>query len=643
MVVKLSYSKALGSRRAGAFVFIVAVILLLCNSYVLAADPVRSDSDRGRTSNGAERSSVPGPARYRVFTLRHISAEQGKKYLAEAEIGAVSQLPGTNTLLITAQPAELIKASAILRIVDAKEQFVIKAIFPASAAKDIPSNDEIAAEIGDISIGTFFNPPRRDAKVKVIIDIHNDAVFAVAPEGQLERIISAIEQLQKTKVVKRSDGKTVSRSEGQMVKRSDKQPLDELEAELYRVATSAELAGQADANKSESDDLFGRLLDSLADAEEMAAESRPVGTEPNEAGTAATIPEQKVLAEPNELTVADSQLTIESRKSKDFEAKGAAEKPKAELQPELGELQVQAEQPDKVAEPAVAMRPYEPESISNGDDILKLDLPETLPIADFLGFVGEHLHLDYLYDPAKIKGNVTLRLHGKLRGDIRVKDLYPLLESVLKFGGFVMTRKGNLVTVTPAAEAPSIDPDLYTEARKVKIGDVIITRIFKLRYVDTASAQNLLTGMKLGVSISPIAETGMLIVTGYAYRMARMEELLEMIDKPGETRHFRFRQLKYTMAKTLAPKIKTLAEQLGTVSIAIVAAPAPTPTRRRGKPAPKPKPAPAHKAAKPTVYLDADERTNRILMIGLVEQLVVVDKLIDTLDVEQQDLRTMRL
>jgi len=36
--------------------------------------------------------------------------------------------------------------------------------------------------------------------------------------------------------------------------------------------------------------------------------------------------------------------------------------------------------------------------------------------------------------------------------------------------------------------------------------------------------------------------------------MTRIEELLQMIDKPGEPKQFRFRQLKYTMAKTLAPK-----------------------------------------------------------------------------------------
>jgi type II secretory pathway component GspD/PulD (secretin) len=121
------------------------------------------------------------------------------------------------------------------------------------------------------------------------------------------------------------------------------------------------------------------------------------------------------------------------------------------------------------------------------------------------------------------------------------------------------------------------------------------------------------------------------------------------------------------MAKTLAPKIQTLAEQLGTVSIAIAAQPVTPPaaspkragetdaayrTRLLREAEARRRAALAKQAAqkavplepvKPTVYLDADERTNRILMIGLEEQLTAVEELIDTLDVEQQDLRTMKL
>jgi general secretion pathway protein D len=43
------------------------------------------------------------------------------------------------------------------------------------------------------------------------------------------------------------------------------------------------------------------------------------------------------------------------------------------------------------------------------------------------------------------------------------------------------------------------------------------------------------------------------------------------------------------------------------------------------------------------VYLDFDERTNRILMIGLKGELNIVEDLINVLDVAQQDLRSLRL
>jgi type II secretory pathway component GspD/PulD (secretin) len=154
--------------------------------------------------------------------------------------------------------------------------------------------------------------------------------------------------------------------------------------------------------------------------------------------------------------------------------------------------------------------------------------------------------------------------------------------------------------------------------------------------------------MKLGASITAIDDTGTLIITEYAYRMGRVEELLSTIDIPGEPKHFRFRQLQFTMAKNLAPKIKTIAEQLGTVSITIAAPATPSPARRRPsrgarKPAPSKPAARPDRTKEPSVYLDVDERTNRILMIGTAEQLAVVDELVDALDVAQKDLRLMRL
>jgi general secretion pathway protein D len=616
-------------------IIICAVAIVLSGSYLFAA------ADRGTSEL----------ARYRVFSLRHISAEQGKKYLAEAQIGTVSQLPSPNTLLVTAKPQELIKATAILKLVDTEEQFVIKAISPASEVENLPSNEQIAAEVGNISIGTFPDPPTSTSKTKAIIDVHEDEVIAIAPAGQVERIVSAIEQLQKAKAPtpRPSESDRLGEPEAGMTPEVE---LERAEAELERITSSSKSQEVGtEAEDVESDELFSGLLDLLAETEKVAARQTQRPVKPSEAAPVVTVPEQKEPSRPSrpeQIKEPTFQAARQPRQPQQVETvvkapevKEVAERPEPELQPEPapGQVAVETERlGEEVVEPAPEIRSYEPEVTLNGNEMLELDLPQKLEIVDLLSLVGEYLHLDYMYDPDKVKGSVTLRL----RGPIKVKDLYSLLESVLKFRGFVMTRKVNLVTIVPAVEALNIDPTLLSDEDRVRLGDVIITRVFRLKHINTASAQNLLTGMKLGASITPIPDTGTLIVTAYAYRMARVEELLQMVDKPGKPKQFKFRQLRYTMAETLAPKIKSLAEQLGTVSITISASAAARPERGRRPPAkPAPKPSPA--AAKPTVYLDADERTNRILMIGLEEQLVVVEGLIDALDVQQQDLRTLRL
>ncbi|MCK5565031.1 MAG: hypothetical protein KAJ07_07255 [Planctomycetes bacterium] len=273
---------------------------------------------------------------------------------------------------------------------------------------------------------------------------------------------------------------------------------------------------------------------------------------------------------------------------------------------------------------------------------LTLTLPEKVEVIALLELVGKQLGLNYIYDAKEIKGDVMLKVHD---GKIKVKDTYALLESVLRFRGFVMTRRGNLVTIVPIAKALSFDPTLRKTGDEIQPGDVIVTTVFKLDNISTQTAQNLLQGMKLGMTFNPIAETKTLIVTGYAYRMERIEQILKMVDVAGKPLNIRYRQLKYTVADDLAPKVQTLAGKLGTVSISIaapVAAPVKKPTSRRTPVRP---PTPKAKAPAPGetgVYLETDTRTNRILMIGKKADLDIIDGLIDILDIEKQDRRTIK-
>ncbi|MHC4185307.1 MAG: hypothetical protein ACYSR4_05170 [Planctomycetota bacterium] len=604
---------AFGSRRAGSIILILAAVVVLGCGYLLAAESTEPNLAEPLSSREPARTDM----RYRVFSLRHISAEKGKEFLAEAKIGTVSNLSGTDMLLVTALPKELIKASAILKLVDSNDQYVMKTISPASAARNYPSHEQIQAELGDILIGTFTNPPTGIGQTKAIIDIHGESIVAVTPADQLERIVSAFRQAQVSQVPPLKNGGTETVQLGAVAADAlilaepnhsaepnvgtlgvSTQPAPKNEtylmemarqlmaremaesnsAALRETAAAGDPVPQADANESDANGLFNRLLGSLARAEKEAAGEQappeimpPQGVlkpgEPNEPGLIVVVPVPNepgvsagvtaanepgagvgVLAvnEPNLFVVPTLEANMPSepsiiskepadrlqsiaiaeilRRIQALEAgieAAPAPRPGPEIKPvapkiehpnevSIEEVPAEIDQPNdvnKAAEPPRKAGPYEPQPLPNGGHVLKIQLPETLPMIDFLSFMGEHLGLDYLYDPAEVKGsNVTLRFQGRLRGEIRVEELYPLLESVMQFHGFVMTRKEgtSIVTIRKTDKIDTLSPYLFSgEGDKVEAGDLIITRVFELEHADPVSAQNLLTNMKLGAGVTP--------------------------------------------------------------------------------------------------------------------------------------------
>ena len=164
------------------FVFALVITAFLCTSWLFAAQ------QSGERPTAEPTSADTGPARYRVFSPKHISAGQAIALLDELGIGTASKLPGANAILVTAQARELIKVAVILKLVDAEEEFAIKTIYPVPADGNLPSTStgiassaRILAELGgDISIGTFSQPPDENAPFRAIIDIHKDAVVVIA-------------------------------------------------------------------------------------------------------------------------------------------------------------------------------------------------------------------------------------------------------------------------------------------------------------------------------------------------------------------------------------------------------------------------------------------------------------------------------
>ncbi len=291
-----------------------------------------------------------------------------------------------------------------------------------------------------------------------------------------------------------------------------------------------------------------------------------------------------------------------------------------------------------------------------GEEMLDtiIDVPQEVMLDWLVDLVGKQLGLNYMYDPAILKNQkVTLKINN---GQIKVKDLYALLESVLRFRGFIMTRRGDLVTIRKSADITKVDATLVKPGDAVQPGDIIVSSVFQLNYIDIATAQTLLKGLNLGADFDSVASTNTLIVTDYAYRMERVRGILEMVDVPGQEKKFEYRQLKYMQAADLVAKLTKLVAQMDGVSMQVGAPAAttakpktrPVKTRdpRTGRTVTKQVPVDTKQVAGPvkkdTVYVDTDDRTNRLLMIGTEGQIKTLEQLIDTLDVPQFDLKYVK-
>jgi general secretion pathway protein D len=624
-----------------------------------------------------------GAAQHEVIPLTNISPERAKEFLGRLQIGTVSRLSGTKALLVTAEPGDLQKAVALVNLVDTRTEYDIQELGPASG-KTLPSSVQIAGVVNGLSIGTFANPPRDTTKARAIVDIHNGTIVAVAPVFQLQNLKLAVtlgpEALKPPKAPATPAG--IRASDHTLQASALPDPANEIPHLKSVGSGELQVSGPA-LNSARMDnsrsDLYARERELQRESQKIqqhTTESQLQHRLLAQATAGAQLTDSNPTAVPP-VALATAPIAEDRRQATEAAPPGVpvAAQPKS-LQP--GRVVPQASAPAQPQTPpvpaaSVTAQPQAPvpsslPAESAADETKELVLPEKLPIIMLLDLVGKYLNLSYFYNADDVKGEVSLKLNGELRGKIKVKDLYGLLEQTLKANNLVTTRhKGNIVTIVPATRAVDADPPMPDEAAPgVELGNTVITRKFELKHIDTAAAKNLLDSMRVGLDVVGIPEKHLLIVTAYTCRMDRIERLLQIVDQPGEPKLFRFRQLRYTMAKTLAEKVKAMAEQMLESVDVTVAESQPTlnvarnpgesdvayrtrlnqlrvvqQAQRAQQQALRQQLGSAE--PKPGVYLDADERTNRVLMIGAEKQLAVVGQLVDALDVEQQDLRTLQL
>lgn len=535
-----------------------------------------------------EGSAACGPTNRLTYTAYHLTAGQCDEFLGPLGLESVAYTHQEKGCILDMQGTaeQLKRADLVLYVVDTTEEYCVENLGPASKVRSLPSNRQIAVALGSIEIGTFDEPPVKAVHPPAIVDIQGDSVLAFLPVRYRDRLRALLAGADTSLFARQHASARTSRQAGE--------PNDPV--------------GTADG----------------ARREESFAHPVSAGTSD---GTVVTLAEMAVAS--------DADIRDKTAGTSSEEAKSEDGPPRT--------VTIALTPSRKRAENAETRATTDKAVPANGQDVLTMTLPETITLVQLLDLVGKHVGLNYVYDPREI-GNqsIALKLHGNLQGEMKIKDLYALLETVLQFMSLAMIRRDDgLVAVVPIDKALQTRPELVdSDYSAVPVGDMVVTRVFDIQYVGVSNVVNLLQNMKLSVAATPLDNSSLLLVTCHTGHMNRVEQLVEMIDRPGRPAECRFRRLSYVRASTLIGKIRSLAEELEgiTVAAAPLAAKPATPTAK--SPAVSAAAASANKRA---VYLDADERTNRILMVGFEEELTVMEGLVDVLDVAQEDPRSPHL
>ena len=626
----------------------------------------------------------PGVLRSRVYKLRHIDSQTAKSLLVRLKIGTDYNTLSKDVLIVTSdRTLDLVKATSVMTVADRETPAEIRLLLVPTVELPAPKPEELAVRLKTLTLGTLVDGPPVGTPNPAIVDMFEGTLIAIGTPETLTAIETAIEAWKKEKSpasepTPAAEPNTVAAAND--VQASVPPSLADVAAQIFAETKTEDagtepnaIEGKADTVQPAADEVMAPPL--METPDEQVQKTDP--NEPTEPTTDTTGTEdalREILKQAEQAgqtedgaTAGDSLRAAMEMLLKSAQEEGPAmESPTKPTEPSAAveEKKDEAAKPD-VKDSRAVTRPTLAAEKAEKELELTMTLPEEVEIEALLELVGKQLGLNYMYDTTILRGQkVMLKIHD---GKIKVGELYSLLESVLRFRGLVMTRRDSLVTIVRQQEMGTVDPVLRLPDQPILPGDVVVSSIFELKHVSTATAQNMLTQMRLGTGFSAISETGTLIVTDYAFRMEQIRRVIAMIDVAGAPKDFQSRQSRYMQAADLVPKVKALAAQIQGVSVTVAGQPTAQPgvptavppaTRsvidpRTGRPMAVPvqaqqaaQQAAAQAAAastgQETVYLEADERTNRVLMIGYARELETINQLIDSLDVASHDLRFVR-
>ncbi|UCF87914.1 MAG: type II secretion system secretin GspD [bacterium] len=231
--------------------------------------------------------------------------------------------------------------------------------------------------------------------------------------------------------------------------------------------------------------------------------------------------------------------------------------------------------------------------------------------------VSEITGKNFLIDD-RVQGNVTVIGPKSLTAG----ELYQVFLSILNVKGFAVVPSGKVIKVIPAASIAGYGVQMKVGKSEGIAGvDAYVTQIIPIEYTEAEELKNLLAPLIPKTdNITAYSPTNLLIVTTTESLLARINQIIAMVDVPGAREEIRLIPVNYASVQDLAAKVTQVLQSQGGGAV-----PPQAQRAARGR-----QPAPA---ASSDAKIIADERTNTLIAIGDSQTLDRVEDLVKKLDV----------
>jgi general secretion pathway protein D len=228
--------------------------------------------------------------------------------------------------------------------------------------------------------------------------------------------------------------------------------------------------------------------------------------------------------------------------------------------------------------------------------------------------VSEITGKNFLIDD-RVQGKVTVIGPKSLTAG----ELYQVFLSILNVKGFALVPSGKIIKVVPSTNMAGYGVQMKVGKSEGIAGiDAYVTQIIPVEYTEAEDLKNLLAPLIPKTdNITSYGPTNLLIVTTTESLLARIGQIISMVDVPGAREEIRLIPVSYASVNDLAAKVtQVIQSQPGR---------APVQRAARGQ-------QPAQTTASGARII-ADERTNTLIAIGDSQALDRIEDLVSKLDV----------